>query len=454
MEAATAHQLRLHHTSIRTAQGRLYIDGLVVEDELAARLVSERIEAGEDPARTVADALAIGARVLDREATGANVEMVRSELERVSREVEATFADRTKEVSEKLAEKVDEVFSPERGHLTKALHRHFDDESAAAVQHRVKALVHDVMTRAREDLLRQFSAADGHNPLADFKAAQLAQLKRLGDQQDNHLRALQERLAGMERELQRLHDAEKAKEELEAERSRGTAKGRAYEEIVFEAIDAIAHAQGDDCDAVGDLKGATRRTGDIVVGIDACRGPARGRILFEAKDSRLSKPEALRELDRGLRERDADMAVLVVCGTENLPARIHQLREYNGDKLIVAFDPEQDEPLVLELAYSLARARVLLTRSDGDGVDAGAIDDTVERALAAMEDVRRIKSQLTGATTSIEQARSILEAMADRVRTELAEIQRLLAAGEGEAQAAGAAGDDDDQPSSTGASSG
>jgi hypothetical protein len=54
----------------------------------------------------------------------------------------------------------------------------------------------------------------------------------------------------------------------------------------------------------------------------------------------------------------------------------------------------------------------------------------VERAAQAMEDVRRVKSQLTGATTSIEQARSILEGMAAGVRAHLAQIDALLDAAE------------------------
>jgi hypothetical protein len=47
-----------------------------------------------------------------------------------------------------------------------------------------------------------------------------------------------------------------------------------------------------------------------------------------------------------------------------------------------------------------------------------------------MEDVRRVKSQLTGATSSIEQARSILDAMAAGVRAHLAQIDALLDAAE------------------------
>ena len=47
-----------------------------------------------------------------------------------------------------------------------------------------------------------------------------------------------------------------------------------------------------------------------------------------------------------------------------------------------------------------------------------------------MEDVRRVKSQLTGATTSIEQARSLLDTMATGVRAHLGQIDALLDAAE------------------------
>jgi hypothetical protein len=236
-------------------------------------------------------------------------------------------------------------------------------------------------------------------------------------------------MADLQVELQALRDEREKVTELEAERERGTAKGRTFEEGVFEALESIAAPQGDDCDSVGDLRGATGRTGDVVVAIDACRGPSRGRIVFEAKNAKLSKPKAFEELDRGMRERDADFAVLVVPVDEKLPAKTHQLREYNGDKLLVAYDPESEGTLTLEVAYSLARARVLMARADGDGIDAGALRDTVDRALAVMGDVRKIKSQLTGAETSIGNARSILDDMATRVRAHLEEIEAIASVG-------------------------
>jgi hypothetical protein len=236
------------------------------------------------------------------------------------------------------------------------------------------------------------------------------------------LAALQQAMGEMRVERDKL-------EELEAERERGTAKGRTFEEQVVEAVDRIASLQGDDCDAVGDTRGATGRVGDVVVSLDACNGPARGSIVFEVKTGKLSKNDALRELDRAKEDRTADFAVLVVPSEAKVPARMRQLREYNGDKLIVAFDPEAEGTIALEVAYSLARARVLMSRSEADGVDAKGVRDSVERALNAMERVRAVKNTLTGAQTQIGKAKDVLDDMAEQVREHLRIVDQLVLAG-------------------------
>ena len=60
------------------------------------------------------------------------------------------------------------------------------------------------------------------------------------------------------------------------------------------------------------------------------------------------------------------------------------------------------------------------------GLDAPALRAEVERALGAMDEVRRIKLHLTNAAGGIEQARSVLEGMAERVRAHLAQISALV----------------------------
>src|SRR3954454_7184288 len=381
MEAATP----LRNPHVRTVGDRVVVDGLVVDDDAAVRLVREREDAGADTERVITDAIEIGARVLDREQAGANAEFVKSELDKATREVELVLVERTREVTEQLGRKVDEAFGAESGHVTKTIQRHFSDESSSAVQNRVREVVAEALANVQQSLVQQFSSADARNPLAEFKAGVVRAVETSGHNQARTLQEMGRQLTVLQQQLGELRVERDKLAEIEAERDRGTAKGRTFEELVAEAIDGIALVQGDACEAVGDLKGATGRKGDIVVDIDACNGPARGRVVFEAKTGKLARPEALRELDKALQQRDADFAVLVVPGDDKVPAKMRQLREYNGDKLIVTFDPESEGTVALELAYSLARARVLMTKSDAEGIDASAVRYTVERALNAME---------------------------------------------------------------------
>jgi hypothetical protein len=292
MEAATPLPFALA-TRVRVLGERVVVEDFEVVDEKAVRLVREH----RDPVRALEDMIEIGARVLDRERTGSEVEFVKVEFERQARALETEFVDRARRVAERLDQKVDEAFGPEHGHVTRALQRHFGDESSVAVQHRVQAVVSEVAVQMREDLRKQFASDAENNPLAGFQRASLAMIKQSSDQQAERLAAMTAEMTGLKVQLAELR-AEKAKrDELAEVAERGAAKGRTYEEAVFEAIDAVAAARGDDCDAVGDLRGQGGRKGDVVVAIDACAGPARGRIVFEAKDRKLSKNEALAELD-------------------------------------------------------------------------------------------------------------------------------------------------------------
>ncbi|MBA2636746.1 MAG: hypothetical protein H0U79_00730 [Solirubrobacterales bacterium] len=415
----------LPFAQVHVRHGRLSIDNLVLDDEVLVRLAGE----ATDPVKLVGDAMAIGARVLDREQTAVHADYVKAELERVGRDVDAAFTDKARVVAEHFGRKVDEVFAPDAGVLSRALERHFSDDSSAAVQHRVRAVMEEVMGRSREELVRQFSSAEGSNPLAGFQRAAVESIQGAAAQQHTHLREMNATLETLRRDLVELRAEKDRLQQVAAEVERGTAKGRTFEEEVHEAIDRLALPQGDTCEAVGDLKEATGKKGDVVVAVGACGGPSQGRIVFEAKNRRLARPRALEELDGAMAERNADFGVLVVASEEQVPARMLALREYNGDKLVVAYDPEEEgSPLALQVAYALARARVLMARGDGDGIDPAAVRDTAERAVNAMEDVRRVKQQLTGAKTQIDKAAEIVEAMAGRVRGHLDEIRVLLEA--------------------------
>ena len=132
MEAATP--LRQPH--VRVLGDVVAIDGLVVDDECAVRVVREREQNGDDPAKTVRDAVEIGARVLDREQAGANAEFVKTEFEKAATDLQHEFTEHARTIAKYFEDQFAAVFGAQDGQLAQELERRFGDGSAASVQNR------------------------------------------------------------------------------------------------------------------------------------------------------------------------------------------------------------------------------------------------------------------------------------------------------------------------------
>src|SRR4051794_34541776 len=435
MEAARTLQFPDQRAELRG--GAIVIDGLVIEDHTLVELAERRLEREISVVATVTNALEIGARVLDREATGAEVDAIRRELERVSAEAEHSFAERARTIGEGLEKQFERFLGEEGGAMSKVLDahadelaelvaKHFGGDRSTAVQHQVKEIVAKSLQDSRHDLLRQFSAQDGHNPLADFKASVVREVKRSGESHEK----LIEKLAQLEGEVKLLHAEREAQLELSAERERGTGKGRTFEQHAFELVEQMAAARGDVAHHVGDERSASGgKKGDIVIELDAGSGPSKGRIAIDAKDEKLSKNRAWDTLNAALAERDAGFAILLVAADEKVPSGREQLHEYEGNKMIVTLDKETLDGRPLELAYRYARCRCMMAAERDLALDAAGVRDAAEEALSALKEAQKIRSSLTGASKGVEAARGTLDAMVMRVEASLARVETLIDAG-------------------------
>ncbi len=267
------------------------------------------------------------------------------------------------------------------------------------------------------------TAEDGSNPLV---AAQLRMTNKMLEAEDRHRkqleelreshakesRALQGRVADLTERF-RQHLERDAGEEAVAEAEQaGTRKGFTFEERVHEAIERIADARGD-CATHTGSEGAEGggKKGDTLVEIGAAVGSSLGRVVFEAKDKKLSKNAAWAELNEGMAARAASFAVLVVAGEDRIPAGREPLHEYEGNKLIVAVDRDEPDSLALAVAYRLAAARVSMARDRDLTVDASEVRAVTEEALSCLKQAQAIKSALTGIKTSSDKARTGLDEM-------------------------------------------
>jgi hypothetical protein len=416
MEASEKPQLPLEDSAegtVRVLEDRIVVQDLTIADRDTARVVRERAETGQPPADTVSKSIEIGARVLEREGTAAEVDYVKAE-----------FAKHTAEMAEKLVGMIDSG----NDQLAEEIAKSFGAERQGTVQHQIKEMLVRFAEVQRESLARQFSAKDGTNPLHDFKdgvvrALQEAEARRQSESQEGR-----KRIEQLTREIVELKEREEGDRRVAEAEAAGTRKGLAFEDNVNAAIERIASLRGDVASHTGaeQAEGGGKK-GDILVELRAAEGPSSGRILFEAKDKQLSRNEAWRELNDGMAARAAAFAVLVVAGEDRLPARCEPLCEYEGNKMIVAVDRDDPSGLELEVAYKLAAARVAMARDAGLEVDAVAVRDTAQEAVATLKQAQAIRSSLTGIKTSSDKARAGLDALVESVRAKLERIDALVA---------------------------
>jgi hypothetical protein len=419
MEASEKPQLPIDEASgeaggvVRALDDRLVIERLTVNDERAARVVRDRAEAGQAAGRTVSDAIEIGARVLDREEAAAEADYVRAEFERHAAELRQRLTKSLEAGDEMLAERIS---------------RSFDGSREGSVQGQIADLLRTALEGQRTALLKQFSADDGANPLSDFKGAIVRAFKTLDARQQAEGEENRKRIDALTREVVELKKEREADSRVAEAEEAGTRKGRTFEERVHAAIERISRSRGDCATHTGgeQAEGGGRK-GDTLVELEGAEGPAAGRIVFEAKDKRLSKNQAWSELNESMAARAAGFGVLVVAGDERVPAGREPLHEYEGNKLIVAVDREDPDGLVLETAYRLAAARLKLVRDANLQVDAAAVRDAAAEAISTLRQAQAIRSTLTGIKTTSDRAREGLDTMVEAVLAKLERIDSLIA---------------------------
>lgn len=423
MEASEKPQLPLDASTdgtVRVLEDRIVVESLTIADRDTARVVRERAETGQPPAETVTKSIEIGARVLEREGTSAEVDYVKAE-----------FAKHTAEMAEKLVGMIDSG----NDQLAEEIAKSFGADRQGTVQHQIKEMLVRFAEVQRESLARQFSAKDGTNPLSDFKEGVVRALQEAEARRQNESQEGRKRIEQLTREIVELKERDDGDRRVAEAEAAGTRKGLAFEDSVHSAIERIASLRGDVATHTGgeQAEGGGKK-GDILVELRAAEGPSSGRILFEVKDKNLSRNEAWRELNDGMAARAASFAVLVVAGEERLPSRCEPLCEYEGNKLIVAVDRDEPGGLGLEVAYRLAAARVAMAHDSGLEVDAVAVRDTAQEAVSTLKQAQAIRSTLTGIKTSSDKARAGLDGLVESVRAKLERIDALVAA-EAEEQA-------------------
>jgi hypothetical protein len=194
--------------------------------------------------------------------------------------------------------------------------------------------------------------------------------------------------------------------------------GFAYEDELWEQLQALARIHGDDVESTGTSTGVGRsKKGDFVVEVDG-NGP---RFVIEAKDTPLTLPRIKGELEEAIPNRDAVFGVLLAKQKDHLPKKVGWFNEYEGNQLVAAVTDGEDDRLfdpLVRFVYSYARTRALAeTSTAAADIDVSAIWAEIK----GLEDDLGAVTQIKKRCTEIERLSNKIKEEADDLREGITE---------------------------------
>jgi hypothetical protein len=400
---------------VRVDGERVLVDHLVLADGSAAAWLGA--QPMDDHALLVERALKIGLTALQGVGVTLNVDAVRAEFDR--------FADQSRAANEQAAAALEQVlrtnFADGDGRLPRTLESFLGDRG------RLKAMVDELFDPKRRDsaigqigsMLETYFDGDGS------RLAQLLDPTRLGSplhqfriEMERGFKALQEQLVALEA-------AQRARAD---ERSRSSAKGADFEDLLEAMLGEIARGSNDLLERTGTDAGDAGRSkkGDFVLTLDPDR--TRGcevRIVIEAKDRRMSGREMRDELRAAKTNRDAAVG-LVVFTPAHAPAGIAPFDVRAGDVYTV-LDPADPDAATLEAAVKLARLVALTAVSETEAeVDVATLQQSLTAIREAIEAIRTIKTQLTSISNTSRDVSATLDKMREAIVAWIGRAERAL----------------------------
>jgi len=418
METAQIVALRVaprSRASVEVDGDAIVIDHLRVEDRSLAAFVEQRAET--DRPELAERALRIGLHALQDAGTSLDVDFVRHEFD--------ALLERSATVNERAAKELDQVlranFADQDGRLPRTLEKFLGDRG------QLNRFVSDLFDEGKRD-----SAIGRMRTLLgsyfDGDASRLAQLldpTRLGSPMYQFRTEI---TRSFELLNERLTAIEAAYVARNSERSRSSAKGTDFEDLLEELLADAVRGSGDVVErtavAAGDV--IRSRKGDFLLTVDPqwCSG-AELRVVIEAKNRGRSWREMREELADAKRNRGACVA-LAVFTPEHAPAGVAPFDVRYGHVFCV-IDPDAPDLATLAAAVRLARLHALASLASATTeIDAPRLAQALAALKTELDAVRRLKVQLSSIRTTASDVAAGLDRLREQILVRVGEAEAHL----------------------------
>jgi len=354
-------------------------------------IVSRTLE-GVTPEMVITSILEIGSTMLLHGASKATVDTVASEVDRL---VDTVLGVTMKEYPELMQQQSDKV--------TKELGDLVDPNKSTSIHSQMKDLMKDFSATLKTEVTK--TLIEPNNPISSLRNELVGKLNTVDDKYGNLLK-----------EVTTLSERITASSSLQEARNQSTLKGVDHERIVLSILEKVHSPFQDIVTDTSQDKGDTgRKTGDFVVEINTSTTLSEPlRVVVEAKNTKLSLPAALKELDTSMTNRSARVGVLVFNDVSQSPTNGQLLRIYPGNRIIVSFAEGQSMPVEVgfALARNLALNSIASKEQDSSKVD---IEKVVKEIIEAMENSRKISRHISSSRKSLDEIEGTYEELRAKI---------------------------------------
>lgn len=271
-------------------------------------------------------------------------------------------------------------------------------------------------TMLLEKVSRQFNPADPTSPMA-------VQMRTLTEAQKEQTAALKAQQDALTTKVDQVLTAVQVKQARDEVVARTALKGASYEEQVHRVLHELAAGFGDEHTETGNVVGLRTRNkkGDGLLTL----GDGDAKVVVEMTDS--ERPT----WSDYLKEAEANRGALASLGLAKSRDQLagQTLLTLGPRRLVLAFDPEVDDPQLLRCALQLLRQAAEVAAARVDTGELETADEALAEALTKLLTLDRIKRNVDSirkSTTSIETEATHLQAdlarLLGQARTALAGV--------------------------------
>ena len=359
------------------------------------------------PVAAVDSLLNLGAMVYQLGSTSTDIEHMKNS----ARELANIFEASTEDVIHKFTSKVDDLVHPEQGILSRvaietvdktrdSINALFVGNTAPVTQEILSKVnekldtfakeMHRVIGQSSTNINETFSMDSENSPLKALKSDLIESSQNLNKQVTDKIDAVNAKVEAINTKRQIIMNS--------------TKKGLPFEDSVFEVLAQIATASADEAIKTGQTSGLIKncKKGDVTVSVNklASRGH-NVNIVFEAKSMAMSRDEWRKELNLAMTNRAAEISVAVVQTVDQMPNKSRTSIQDN-QQLMVAFDPEFDDPAVLACIYNVAKAYAVSRSLEGTQVNFKVIQEAVQQLQFSISDLESIEGALKTSHKALE----------------------------------------------------